>query len=328
MEKQENVKAEDIPNKEELVKFQKLSNIIIKLEDLGMPIKNASYGKVRVEYVRGDDFAKTLKANLQTVCKDISTILGKEIDPDSSNALQQVYSEFNKLSMMVKAVRFTEDGKVKYPKRLAHYEEFDDCCGEQHEKVEVNQHELKNFDEKMFYVLDLNRGKGKVYFWLFVVIAAVLMYCLFPVWPYEVKVGIWWVSYILLNLMLGLIAVRLVLFCLLYTLGIDFWLFPNLHDDKLGVIDSFKPLYSVERRKETTLTLIFRLSIFVCIGYLAYHVYQEPNSVQDLFDHVVEVYFDVFDWGKEKIVNYGNSTAINLKNQKYMNPNFNDDDDL
>jgi translocation protein SEC62 len=121
-------------------------------------------------------------------------------------------------------------------------------------------------------------------------------------------------------------AIRLVIYALLYTVGIDFWLFPNLHDEKLGIVDSFKPVYSFEKRNETFFTLFIRVIIASCLLYLAYYVYQNPESIQDFFDHVVEVYVDVFDWGKEKIVNYGNSTAINLKTKNYMNPNFNDDD--
>ena len=329
-EKDKTPRKEEFDEKEEELQFQKLSSVFIRLEDKGLAVKNASYSKVRVEYIRGDDLSKYLKENIDRICKDVNSICSTSIDPKEETALQKVYSEFNKRGLMVKAVRFTEDGKVKYPKRLAHFEESgEDCCGEKHADVpKVSFEEMKRFDEKMFYVLDLHRGKGKTYFWLFVVISMVLMYCLFPVWPYEVKVAIWWVSYILLNLMIGLMAVRLTLHCLFYIFGVDFWLFPNLHDDKLGIIDSFKPLYSLEKRTETLFTLIFRLAIVGCVGYLVFYVYQNPESINDFADHVAEVYVDVFDWGKEKIVNYGNSTAIHLKNQKYMNPNFNDLDDL
>lgn len=47
------------------------------------------------------------------------------------------------------------------------------------------------------------------------------------------------------------IAVRAILFVLIWsvTMGkIYFWLFPNLNED-LGVIESFKPLYSLKKRK-------------------------------------------------------------------------------
>lgn len=30
---------------------------------------------------------------------------------------------------------------------------------------------------------------------------------------------------------------------------VHFWLLPNLDNEKLGIIDSFKPLYSIKRKK-------------------------------------------------------------------------------
>ena len=43
------------------------------------------------------------------------------------------------------------------------------------------------------------------------------------------------------------------MWALLYTLSggkVVFWLLPNLDDEKLGVIDSFKPLYSLKFKKK------------------------------------------------------------------------------
>lgn len=47
--------------------------------------------------------------------------------------------------------------------------------------------------------------------------------------------------------------VRWFLYALIVTLTcgkVVFWLLPNLDDDKLGIIDSFKPLYSIKRKKK------------------------------------------------------------------------------
>ena len=171
-----------------------------------------------------------------------------------------------------------------------------------------SEEEMKKFDEKLFYVLDLHRDKKATYFWLFAVIFAVLMYTSFPIWPYEVKVGIWWVSYILLVAMVVLICVRLVLFIFFYIFGIDLWLFPNLFDEKLGILDSFKPFFSVNKRHETTITILIRVAISSVVLYLAWNVYEDPALVTDFFNHLGELYSDVFEWGKDKVVSYGVKT--------------------
>jgi hypothetical protein len=61
---------------------------------------------------------------------------------------------------------------------------------------------------------------------------------------------------------------------------------------------------SFNKRQETMLTIIFRLSISIIIAYGAFHIYQEPELVNHFYDHVVEVGYDVFGWGQDKLINY------------------------
>ena len=67
---------------------------------------------------------------------------------------------------------------------------------------------------------------------------------MFPLWPYELKYAAWLVSFTLLMTLIGIIILRLVLYIIAAIFGISFWVFPNLFGDK-GIIDSFKPFYSV-----------------------------------------------------------------------------------
>jgi translocation protein SEC62 len=105
--------------------------------------------------------------------------------------------------------------------------------------------------------------------------------------------------------MLGMIILRLTLHGLMYVFGVDFWLFPNLFDEKLGVIDSFKPLGSINRRTETLMTIIIRVIITGSLAYLAWTVYDNPTTINDFGQHVADGYIDFFEWGKEKVINYG-----------------------
>jgi translocation protein SEC62 len=292
--------------------YKKLSKVFGYLESKGLPVKNASYGSVRANYVRGDDLLKSLKDNGEYLVKEINKICNTQIDSKNENALQLIYMQFNDRKMLVKALRTKNEAtKLKYPKRLMPYEEnsvkcCDDSDGDHNHKNGSNMKDLDmaKFDEKMFYVVYLEEDKKVTYFWLIVAIVAVLGFCLFPVWPIEVKIGIWWISYILLWFMLSLMMIRLIIFGLIYPTGQDFWLFPNLFDDKLGIIDSFKPLYSTCKRDETLMTRLFKIAIVLFILYCCYFIYENPNSPEDLLEHIKEIYVDVFDYGKDKIINW------------------------
>lgn len=63
---------------------------------------------------------------------------------------------------------------------------------------------------------------------MILVVAAILFVVLFPVWPYEFKYYVWYISLILLVLSIGLIVLRLLLYSILSLFGYSFWLFPNL----------------------------------------------------------------------------------------------------
>jgi translocation protein SEC62 len=82
--------------------------------------------------------------------------------------------------------------------------------------------------------------------------------CLFPLWPAEVRTGVYYLSMVLaslLGLLLSLAVFKYILFAgvWLVTMGkIKFWLLPNLTED-VGFIESFIPLYTLNvTTKKTT----------------------------------------------------------------------------
>lgn len=87
-------------------------------------------------------------------------------------------------------------------------------------------------------------------YWIFgalVVIGAIVI-CLFPLWPPQLRTGVYYLSMSaagFLVFLLALVVVRFILFCAIWlcTGGKHhFWFLPNLTED-VGFIDSFKPLY-------------------------------------------------------------------------------------
>ena len=74
---------------------------------------------------------------------------------------------------------------------------------------------------------------------------------MFPLWPYELRIGVWYLSMIALGLLGALLGLSIIrLFIWIGTLLIvrkGGWLFPNLFAD-VGFFDSFKPLWSWEEK--------------------------------------------------------------------------------
>lgn len=84
---------------------------------------------------------------------------------------------------------------------------------------------------------------------LLLVVGAIAV-CLFPLWPPEIKLGIYYLScaaFGFIGVILSLCVVRLIVFVFvwLFSMGeVSLWLLPNLTED-VGFFESFKPLYKI-----------------------------------------------------------------------------------
>jgi translocation protein SEC62 len=118
-----------------------------------------------------------------------------------------------------------------------------------HVKVEPNQ----DFEPMMHYVWLFEGSQWKTKLWAGLALIAVFTIVLFPLWPYRMRQGVWYLSV----LMMGLIAlffamafVRLILFIITFFLTPPgLWLYPNLFED-VGFFDSFRPLWGWHETKE------------------------------------------------------------------------------
>ncbi|KAL5015096.1 hypothetical protein ScPMuIL_009366 [Solemya velum] len=116
-------------------------------------------------------------------------------------------------------------------------------------KLKLDMHDDQRFvdgDEIYVWIYDPVPAKTFVIGLLMVLGAAAL--CLFPLWPDELRIGVYYVSLAgagFVGFIIVLVIVRLILFCLVWVLTLGkhhFWFLPNLTED-VGVIESFKPLY-------------------------------------------------------------------------------------
>jgi len=104
------------------------------------------------------------------------------------------------------------------------------------------------------------------------VLSLIIIGVLFPLWPYELKYGLWQISVVLLVVIVSVILLRIILYVVLASLGISFWLLPNLMGD-YGVLDSLKPLYSIERWERNAYSIALRVGSFVLFAYYCHSIY-------------------------------------------------------
>lgn len=205
-----------------------------------LKVKEANYCKKRHQYLTGMDFYSFIKENSDFVASEFNKIIpNSNLDPKSENLHQSVFKLLHQRSVLIRAVR-EDDDKKKYPKKLLTWEEdsdLDNCdsCdeGEKPGNKKSEKVDFKKLDSTGFYILYTETSQSSLYFYLVLIIVGILAFCLLPVWPLELKIFIWWVSYILLIFMVGLIIVRWILYGFFLIFGKEFWLFPDLFNDNV-----------------------------------------------------------------------------------------------
>ncbi|TRY51522.1 Translocation protein Sec62 [Cryptosporidium tyzzeri] len=243
-------------------------------------------GRRAVDYFRGIEFIRWMRKNEDHIKESYPEVV-KNISFESINDLNQVGTELIRRSFIVRAEykpvgTNTGDLKIpKWPKRLC---------------VTSNQ----NFDEHSFYIITFDSNKTMSNILMISILVSVVALFMFPAWPLAIKISVWYISVVFLSAMLIVFFGRLIVFAFLWFFGFDFWILPNLFDEDTGVIDSFKPLYSIIRRGDDW----FMLSIRVfCAIFLAGAIYQlsKTHTASDVGQFARQSFLDVLDWGHRKI---------------------------
>jgi len=99
---------------------------------------------------------------------------------------------------------------------------------------------------------------------------------LFPIWPFEVKYGIWLVSLILLIIIVGVIIIRLLIYIPGAIFDYHVWIFPNLFIEQ-GFWASFVPFIEYSRGDKSWFNLFIRLFAVSSFLLLVLHIYLNPT---------------------------------------------------
>ena len=322
------IKSEEELLKEKTENWKKLSEIIKYLETKGLEIKECIVYKNRVEYVKGTDLENKLKENLSEICDKINKELKLKIDSNNPDiAINEIYYQFKNVDLINKACR-EEGDKKKHIKKLIPYEELallNKCnCGKNHDELEYIDHpkfldlnKLYSFDPSFYYILTIYHNNSKLSLYLFLVITAIILFKLIPIWPDAIKLSIWWISYIFIILIIALFILRFLIYIFFYIFGYDIWIFPDLDNPKLGYFESFKRIISIEKRNDDWEDIITRIFMVICIGIIIFFIYRNPLKIKEIKNKTYSMIKNMYNYGQNKLFS-NNSSLTKYNDKKYM----------
>lgn len=177
----------------------------------------------------------------------------------------------------------------------------------------------QTFDTAGFYAILYEKDTAYNHLMLFGIIAGVLCVCLFPIWPFSLKICVWYSGVIFMTFILIIIVVRLLLFLGVWFAGSDFWLFPTLFDEDAGFIESFIPFYSYEKRNDDWLMVGARVfAVFLTAG--SFYKLSETHSLSDFTNVSSRALLDVLEWGHNKLADVPSEDLILKSEMDKMTP--------
>lgn len=118
--------------------------------------------------------------------------------------------------------------------------------------VRIEQQQEAQDDYHYVWLYEGAQWKNKLY--AAGALCLILAVVFFPVWPYHLRLGVWYLSMGMLGLLgcfFAMAIFRLILFLItMFTTPPGFWLFPNLFED-VGFFDSFKPGWAWHEDEKT-----------------------------------------------------------------------------
>ena len=150
----------------------------------------------------------------------------------------------------------------------------------------------REFDESGYFTWIYEGDKSFSNMMTALLVAGFLFCTCFPIWPNFLKVFVWYMSVTLLIFIFFLITFRGAVFLLVWILGWECWVLPNLFDETLGFVESFKPVISFEPTKEGQ--LIYRAGIAVAFFSFCYWAVTQPSEFDGFKQGQVDFIKDLY----------------------------------
>lgn len=137
---------------------------------------------------------------------------------------------------------------------------------------------------------------------MILIILAIALVILFPIWPISFKKFIFFACVVLLFSLVGLIAIRTFIYIFVRIFGYDFYLFPNLfavnqfkfsniidlffipsifilNKQDVSYLDAFKPIIAYEKCDDNKFETLLRFVGFFIMSYAIYILSIERHAV-------------------------------------------------
>jgi len=140
-------------------------------------------------------------------------------------------------------------------------------------KMNIAKRPIFNEESNNFLAFTITHKKSKWKAILIIVLA--ISICLMPLWPYYVKLAIFYFSFYLLIFILAFSLVRFLIYYVCRLAGFEFWILPEIFEN-----DSFIPYYTFEKADDGWTGVIIRIIFVICtILYLSF-IYFVPESYE------------------------------------------------
>lgn len=239
--------------------LQKLCDFLRSRE--GPPVREALLMEKRVHYIKGEKLVNFL------------------VEPKKGTKWPTNLPKFENRQDAIAVCR--ELCKVQYMIR-----------SEKRGKGELGMSRIRDFDESGYFTWVYEGDKTMSHLMTSALIMGFLFCVCFPIWPTFLRVFVWYLSVTLLLFIFFLISSRAFLFLFVWMIGFECWFLPNLFDETLSFVDSFKPVYSFEATPAGQLP--YRIGTGVAFFSFCYWAVTQPSEfdgfVQGQGDFLKDLY--------------------------------------
>ncbi|EAR99754.1 translocation protein Sec62, putative (macronuclear) [Tetrahymena thermophila SB210] len=288
-ERKRQQREQDVMKSEQAEKKKKLfsySSFIEFLRNNNLRETNIILGQSRFNLFNGRQFAEILERHHNEIVEIL-----KDYYDDESEALEgkkrvNLVNFLIQEHIIVKVEQTVQKSKIKTI--------TDMYTASKQQQVEEDSQIISGF---FVFNPHIKVQSKKNYVYMILILIGIALIILFPVWPISIKKLIFYISVVMLFVLLGLILVRTFLYFLVRIFGFDFYIFPNLFAD-VGFLDSFKPIIQLDQCNDSKLELLFRFVGFFIMGYVIYILSIERHSVKQFSTATFD---DIIDWGYQKL---------------------------
>lgn len=191
-----------------------------------------------------------------------------------------------------KLVNFLVEPKkaTKWPKNLPRFQDRHDAVAvcrdlckhqfvvrsEKKGKGELSLSRVRDFDEAGYFTWVYEGDKTFSNLMTAGLVFGCIFCVCFPIWPQFLRVFVWYMSVSFLLFTFGLVFLRAAVFLVVWVIGFEFWILPNIFDETLGFVDSFKPFYSFESTKPGQLP--YRIGVAVAFSTFCWWAVTQPSE--------------------------------------------------